>query len=100
MTTVNRMTQKRNTASGTQIQVIKEEEQSNYSEKGNKMSDSDEDENFGRTDEVIDLETVNTGSSTKKPPQKSLLPADYQSDDTPKSMISNKKAAVEESKES
>ena len=64
------------------------------------MSDSDEDENFGRTDEVIDLETVNTGSSTKKPPQKSLLPADYQSDDTPKSMISNQKAAVEESKES
>ena len=62
------------------------------------MSDSDEDENFGRTDEVIDLETVNTSSTQKKSKPKSLLPADYQGDDTPKSMLDKKKVA-EESKE-
>lgn len=66
-----------------------EENEHNASEV-NQMSDDDE-EDLGRTDEVIDLDQVTSQTtSIKKKNPKSLLPADYKPEETPEPLVSSK----------
>ena len=77
MSTINKVTQRRNTntQSGLVEPIKEREDESNISDRGGKESDDDD---FGRTDDVIDLSKVDCSTSSNKQKAKSLLPEDYE----------------------
>jgi hypothetical protein len=91
---MNRITNKVNSGSGL-VEPINEANE-DESIVGGRDSASDSGDEFGRTDDVIDLSKVDAtqSSQSKKSKAKSLLPADYES---PKSMLKPKTNADEES---